>query len=218
MRHPSARYGQPASLAPPRPVLSFHAANGRSTCPPKVDRCSSACPGRVVMGTKMEGLGRSDLLGCLDAADESVRRPGLGPDLADPARHRRRAGNLPVRPRHDRGQSPVHVGHTPPGRTLVADSNGQILGTANMYANRPGPGKHIASGSFMVDRAARGRGVGVESSKATSPPRSCTPTWGFVTIGTVPGAFNSHEGPGRSARAVPTASLDVRVNDVGERL
>jgi hypothetical protein len=85
---------------------------------------------------------------------------------------------------------------TPPGRTLVADSNGQILGTANMYANRPGPGKHIASGSFMVGRAARGQGVdsskprspgqwiaaspgcsSTRSSKATSPPRSCTPTW-----------------------------------------
>jgi len=87
---------------------------------------------------------------------------------------------------------------SPPGRTLVADSNGQILGTANMYANRPGPGRHIASGSFMVGRAARGQGVGrglVEaalswavdsgfagmqfnaSSKVISPPRSCTPTW-----------------------------------------
>jgi len=48
----------------------------------------------------------------------------------------------------------------PPGRALVADSSSQILGTANMYANRPGPGKHIVSGRFVVARAARGRGVG----------------------------------------------------------
>jgi len=101
---------------------------------------------------------------------------------------------------------------TPPGRTLVADSNGQILGTANMYANRPGPGKHIASGSFMVGRAARGQGVGrglVEAALAWAvdsgfagvqfnavvegnlAAEKLYADLGFVTIGTVPGAFNS---------------------------
>ena len=101
---------------------------------------------------------------------------------------------------------------TPPGRTLVADFNGQILGTANMYANRPGPGNHIASGSFMVGRAARGRGVGralVEAALAWAVDSGFTgmqfnavvegnlaaeklyADLGFVTVGTVPGAFES---------------------------
>jgi L-amino acid N-acyltransferase YncA len=47
-----------------------------------------------------------------------------------------------------------------PGRTTVAVDDAGLLGTANMYANRPGPGAHVASGSFMVAAAARGRGVG----------------------------------------------------------
>jgi L-amino acid N-acyltransferase YncA len=49
---------------------------------------------------------------------------------------------------------------TPPGRTSVAVDGGEVAGTANMYANRAGPGAHVASGSFMVASAARGRGVG----------------------------------------------------------
>ena len=101
---------------------------------------------------------------------------------------------------------------SPPGRTLVADSNGQILGTANMYANRPGPGNHIASGSFMVARSARGRGVGrglVEAALAWAvdigfagmqfnavvegnlAAEKLYADLGFVTVGTVPGAFES---------------------------
>ena len=49
----------------------------------------------------------------------------------------------------------------PPGRTVVAtDSDGAVIGTANMYANRGGPGSHVASASFMVDPRQAGRGVG----------------------------------------------------------
>jgi L-amino acid N-acyltransferase YncA len=49
----------------------------------------------------------------------------------------------------------------PPGRTVVAtDGAGAVVGTANMYANREGPGSHVASASFMVDPARAGRGVG----------------------------------------------------------
>ena len=49
----------------------------------------------------------------------------------------------------------------PPGRTVVAtDADGTVLGTANMYANRPGPGAHVASASFMVDPRHAGRGTG----------------------------------------------------------
>jgi L-amino acid N-acyltransferase YncA len=48
-----------------------------------------------------------------------------------------------------------------PGRTTVAvDGGGGVLGTANMYANRPGPGAHVASASFMVDPRHAGGGVG----------------------------------------------------------
>ncbi|WFE35686.1 GNAT family N-acetyltransferase [Micromonospora sp. WMMD975] len=49
----------------------------------------------------------------------------------------------------------------PPGRTSVAvDDDGTVLGTAKMGPNRPGPGSHVATASFMVSAAARGRGVG----------------------------------------------------------
>ena len=49
----------------------------------------------------------------------------------------------------------------PKSRTTVAiDADGTVLGSANMYPNRPGPGAHVASASFMVDGRARGRGVG----------------------------------------------------------
>ncbi|WP_028065743.1 GNAT family N-acetyltransferase [Solirubrobacter soli] len=49
----------------------------------------------------------------------------------------------------------------PPGRTTVAiDASDTIVGTANMYANRAGPGAHVASASFMVAASARGRGFG----------------------------------------------------------
>lgn len=49
----------------------------------------------------------------------------------------------------------------PPGRTSVAvDADGVVLGSAKMGANRPGPGAHVATASFLVAANARGRGVG----------------------------------------------------------
>lgn len=49
----------------------------------------------------------------------------------------------------------------PPGRVVVVTGHDdEVLGTANMYANRPNEGAHVASGSFMVEASARGRGVG----------------------------------------------------------
>ena len=36
----------------------------------------------------------------------------------------------------------------------------RVLGTAKMGPNRPGPGSHVSTASFMVDGDARGRGVG----------------------------------------------------------
>ncbi|WP_415840607.1 GNAT family N-acetyltransferase, partial [Nocardiopsis rhodophaea] len=39
----------------------------------------------------------------------------------------------------------------PPGRTVVAvDAQGEVVGSAAMYPNQPGPGAHVASASFMV--------------------------------------------------------------------
>ena len=49
---------------------------------------------------------------------------------------------------------------SPPGLTVVAVDGEGILGSAKMGPNRPGPGSHIATASFMVAVEARGRGVG----------------------------------------------------------
>jgi L-amino acid N-acyltransferase YncA len=99
----------------------------------------------------------------------------------------------------------------PPARTTVAvDDDGEIAGTANMYPNRPGPGSHVASGSFMVDSAHRGKGAGralcedaldwarAEGYKAMQfnavvetnvGAVELYRSLGFEVIGTVPGAF-----------------------------
>lgn len=48
-----------------------------------------------------------------------------------------------------------------PGRNTVAvGAGGEVLGAAQMNANRAGNGDHIASASYMVDPARQGRGVG----------------------------------------------------------
>ncbi|MEV4464658.1 GNAT family N-acetyltransferase [Micromonospora echinofusca] len=97
-----------------------------------------------------------------------------------------------------------------PGRTVVAVDGDAVLGTAKMGTNRPGPGAHVATASFMVARAARGRGVGtalcrhavgwarergyagmqfnaVVASNATAV--ELYRREGFDVVGTVPGAF-----------------------------
>ncbi|NES31178.1 GNAT family N-acetyltransferase [Micromonospora terminaliae] len=106
----------------------------------------------------------------------------------------------------------------PPGRVTVAcDPDGTILGTANMYANRPAQGSHVASGSIMVDARARERGVGralvrdliawaTRSGYAGIQFNAVVDTnvaavrlyesEGFTTLGTAPGAFvHPTEGP-----------------------
>lgn len=47
-----------------------------------------------------------------------------------------------------------------PGRVSVAVSDGLVRGTAVMGTNRPGPGSHVSTASFMVASSARARGVG----------------------------------------------------------
>ncbi|WP_435747867.1 N-acetyltransferase family protein [Microbacterium sp. PMB16] len=97
-----------------------------------------------------------------------------------------------------------------PARTVVAVAGDRVLGTANMYPNRPGPGSHVASASFMVDAAARGRGVGrtlvedmitwarrggfaaVQFNAVVDTNEAAVRLYedlGFRTIGVAPGAF-----------------------------
>ncbi|GAA0960400.1 GNAT family N-acetyltransferase [Kribbella koreensis] len=100
-----------------------------------------------------------------------------------------------------------------PARTTVAiDAEGKVLGSANMYPNRPGPGAHVASASFMVDAAARGQGVGralcqdmidwagrsgfrsIQFNAVVESNTAAVRLWqslGFEIVGTVPEAFLS---------------------------
>src|SRR3954469_16429257 len=117
----------------------------------------------------------------------------------------------------------------PPGSTVVAETDGLIVGTAKMGTNRPGPGAHVSTASFMVARRARGRGVGtalcryaldwarrrgyagmqfnavVETNKTAV---SVYERLGFRVVGTVPGAFE-HPDFGRVA-------LHVMYNDFAD--
>lgn len=98
----------------------------------------------------------------------------------------------------------------PPGRTSVAVEGDVVVGSANMYANRMGPGDHVASASFMVDAGAGGRGVGralgedalawarsrgfraMQFNAVVETNERAVRLWqslGFEIVGTVPGAF-----------------------------
>ena len=95
--------------------------------------------------------------------------------------------------------------------TVAVDADGTVLGSANMYPNRPGPGAHVASTSFMVDGAARGKGVGrllgedviawaersgfrsIQFNAVVETNEPAVHLWqslGFRIAGTVPEAFN----------------------------
>jgi GNAT superfamily N-acetyltransferase len=99
---------------------------------------------------------------------------------------------------------------SPPGLTVVALEDERILGTAKMGANRPGPGSHVATASFMVAAEARGRGVGTALcrhaldwasgqgfagmqfnavAESNSGAVEIYRRLGFHIVGTVPGAF-----------------------------
>ncbi|RYU13869.1 GNAT family N-acetyltransferase [Nocardioides iriomotensis] len=102
---------------------------------------------------------------------------------------------------------------TPPSRTAVAvDDDGTVLGSSKMGPNKPGPGAHIGTASFMVSPAARGRGVGralaedmvrwhreqgfhgIQFNAVVETNTSAVRLWqalGFTIVGTVPEAFRS---------------------------
>lgn len=98
----------------------------------------------------------------------------------------------------------------PPARVVVAAEGDRVRGTANMYANRPGPGSHVASGSLMVEATARGKGVGralatdmitwargagfvaIQFNAVVETNGSAIRLYeslGFTTLGVAPGAF-----------------------------
>lgn len=103
---------------------------------------------------------------------------------------------------------------TPPGRTVVAEDGGTIVGSATMGPNRPGRGAHIATASFMVDTDRRARGVGralgedmvrwsreagyagVQFNAVVETNDAAVHLWrslGFEVVGTVPEAFDHPE-------------------------
>jgi L-amino acid N-acyltransferase YncA len=95
---------------------------------------------------------------------------------------------------------------------VVAEEEGRVLGSATMGPNRPGRGSHVGTASFMVDGAARGRGVGralgeavlewcrqagfraVQFNAVVETNIAAVALWrslGFEIIGTVAEAFDS---------------------------
>ena len=98
------------------------------------------------------------------------------------------------------------------GRTVVAVDGDSVLGAALIQANRPGRGAHVATASFMVSPAARGRGVGrqlgeyalqwakdagfraMQFNAVVDTNTAAIRLWeslGFETVGIVPEAFDS---------------------------
>lgn len=98
-----------------------------------------------------------------------------------------------------------------PAHTVVAVDGPHMLGTAKVAPNKPGPGSHVATASFMVSRDARGRGVGralgqyvldwarsqgyaaMQFNAVVESNHAAVRLWtslGFAIIGTVPEAFD----------------------------
>lgn len=97
-----------------------------------------------------------------------------------------------------------------PGRVVVAEVDGRVVGTAKMGPNRPGRGSHVATASFLVARTGRRTGVGLELvshvvtwarsagyqgiqfNAVVSTNTAAVALWervGFRVVGRVPGAF-----------------------------
>ena len=97
-----------------------------------------------------------------------------------------------------------------PRCTVVAETDGVVLGSATMGPNRPGRGAHLGTASFMVSPLARGHGVGralgewvvqwhrehgyrgIVFNAVVETNTAAVALWrslGFVVVGTVPGTF-----------------------------
>ncbi|WP_375406419.1 GNAT family N-acetyltransferase [uncultured Amnibacterium sp.] len=95
---------------------------------------------------------------------------------------------------------------------VVAEEGSRVLGSATMGPNRGGRGSHVGTASFMVDGAARGRGIGralgehmlawsreagfraVQFTAVVETNTAAVALWqslGFRIVGTVPEAFDS---------------------------
>jgi GNAT superfamily N-acetyltransferase len=102
----------------------------------------------------------------------------------------------------------------PPGQTVVAVSDGVIVGSAKMGPNRPGRGSHVATASFLVDPARQGQGIGralgeyvldwcrsagfasIQFNAVVDTNAPAVHLWqslGFQIIGTVPESFDHPE-------------------------
>jgi L-amino acid N-acyltransferase YncA len=100
----------------------------------------------------------------------------------------------------------------PPGRTVVLEEDGVVLGSAKMGPNRPGRGSHVGTASFVVAPRARGRGAGralgeevitwhrregfraIQFNAVVETNTAAVALWtdlGFRVVGTVPAAFDS---------------------------
>lgn len=98
----------------------------------------------------------------------------------------------------------------PPGQTVVATDETNLLGTAKMGPNRPGRGNHIATASFLVHPEHQNKGVGralgefvvewattqgyagIQFNAVVETNTAAVKLWkslGFGIVGTVPGAF-----------------------------
>ncbi|MDP6967890.1 MAG: GNAT family N-acetyltransferase [Gammaproteobacteria bacterium] len=97
-----------------------------------------------------------------------------------------------------------------PRKTFVLQENNQILGSYYIKPNAQGPGAHICNCGYMVDEAARGKGVAqqlcehsqqiaielgfaaMQFNAVVSTNRSAVRLWlklGFTVIGTIPEAY-----------------------------
>lgn len=98
----------------------------------------------------------------------------------------------------------------PPASALVAEIDGRVAGIAEIHPNQPGRGSHIANAGFMVDPAARGKGVGralgeaalaraaadgftaMQFNAVVATNTAAVDLWhslGFATLALLPGAF-----------------------------
>lgn len=117
----------------------------------------------------------------------------------------------------DQGIADLWMAGSPRRCVVALDEDGAILGSASMGPNRPGRGAHVATGSFMVDPAAQGLGVGralgtevvrwagaegyagIQFNAVVETNAAAVHLWrslGFEVMTTIPGAYE-HASHGR---------------------